>query len=142
MTFGCVGPGSIALVSGFRYFVLSVFRYFVFSVFTVSGIRSGEGIGSRPAPGWPPTVIAVGCLTYLSVAAADAATLRRAGLFRLMPFFTGFVFSIFRFFGISVNRCPGIYRFRFLGMCRQFFSCRIFLSLSTSLRSLSIWRSF
>ena len=75
MTFGCVGPGSIALVSGFRYFVLSVFRYFVF-------------------------------------------------------------------FGISVNRCPGIYRFRFLGMCRQFFSCRIFLSLSTSLRSLSIWRSF
>lgn len=51
MTFGCVGPGSIALVSGFRYFVLSAFRYFVFSVFTVSGIRSGEGIGSRPAVG-------------------------------------------------------------------------------------------
>ena len=133
MTFGCVGPGSITLVSGFRYFVLSAFRYFVFSVFTVSGIRSGEGIGSRPA---------VGCLTRLSVAAADAATLRRAGLFRLMPVFTGFGFSLFRFFGISVNRCPGIYRFRFLGMCRQFFSCRIFLSLSTSLRSLSIWRSF
>ena len=116
--------------SVFCSFSIPVFR---FSVFTVSGIRSGEGIGSRPA---------VGCLTYLSVAAADAATLRRAGLFRLMPFFTGFVFSIFRFFGISVNRCPGIYRFRFLGMCRQFFSCRIFLSLSTSLRSLSIWRSF
>ena len=121
------------MVSGFRYFVLSAFRYFVFSVFTVSGIRSGEGIGSRPA---------VGCLARLSVAAADAATLRRAGLFRLMPVFTGFGFSLFRFFGISVNRCPGIYRFRFLGMCRQFFSCRIFLSLSTSLRSLSIWRSF
>lgn len=98
MTFGCVGPGSIALVSGFRYFVLSVFRYFVFSVFTVSGIRSGEGIGSRPA---------VGCLTYLSVAAADAATLRRAGLFRLMPFFTGFVFfniSFFRYLGKPVSR--------------------------------------
>lgn len=57
MTFGCVGPGSITLVCGFRYFVLSAFRYFVFfSVFTVSGIRSGEGIGSRPA---------VGCLTRL-----------------------------------------------------------------------------
>ena len=103
MTFGCVGPGSITLVSGFRYFVLSAFRYFVFfSVFTVSGIRSGEGIGSRPA---------VGCLTRLSVAAADATTLRRAGLFRLMPVFTGFGFSIFRF---SVSR------YRWVGGCGRF----------------------
>ena len=97
MTFGCVGPGSITLVSGFRYFVLSAFRYFVFSVFTVSGIRSGEGIGSRPA---------VGCLARLSVAAADAATLRRAGLFRLMPVFTGFGFHYFgfRYLGKPVSR--------------------------------------
>ena len=97
MIFGCVGPGSITLVSGFRYFVLSAFRYFVFSVFSVSGIRSGEGTGSRPA---------VGCLTRLSVAAADAATLRRAGLFRLIPVFTGFGFSLFRFslFRFSVSR--------------------------------------
>ena len=76
--------------SVFCSFSIPVFRFF--SVFTVSGIRSGEGIGSRPA---------VGCLTYLSVAAADAATLRRAGLFRLMPFFTGFVFQYFVF---SVSR--------------------------------------
>ena len=88
--------------SVFCSFSIPVFRFF--SVFTVSGIRSGEGIGSRPA---------VGCLTRLSVAAADAATLRRAGLFRLMPVFTGFGFSIFRFFGfMGMPIRPGFVPFR------------------------------
>lgn len=56
-----------------------------------------------------------------------------AGLFRLMLVFTGFGFSMFRFFGKTVSGSVGIPVSR---------SSRIFLSRSTSSRGLSIWRSF
>lgn len=71
-------------------------RFFGIYRFRYRGIQSVEGIASR---------FDRGCLTRLSVAAVLVATLRRVRLFRLMPVFTGF--------GFSVKRCPGPSVFRY-----------------------------
>ena len=77
-------------------FGFTVFRFFGIYRFRYRGIQSVEGIASR---------FDRGCLTRLSVAAVLVATLRRVRLFRLMPVFTGF--------GFSVKRCPGPSVFRY-----------------------------
>ncbi len=87
---GSYGNGFRGLKTGS---VISVFRIYRFRY---RGIQSVEGIASR---------FDRGCLTCLSVAAVLVATLRRVRLFRLMPVFTGF--------GFSVKRCPGPSVFRY-----------------------------
>lgn len=79
-----------------KYREILVSRFFGIYRFRYRGIQSVEGIASR---------FDRGCLTCLSVAAVLVATLRRVRLFRLMPVFTGF--------GFSVKRCPGPSVFRY-----------------------------